>query len=239
MTLVDHLDELRRRLIVSIVALIVASIGGWQLVPWVFDLLIGQAGHIQYLGPADAFLTRFKLALYIGAVIASPVMIAELCLFIAPGLHKHEKRFVIPAVFSGVLLFFGGAGIAVAMLPKVLEILQKFGGGVLEANYTVDRFVSFVGGFILSFGVVFEIPVVLVLLARIGVLSYSKVAGNRKYALLTCVVLSAAITPTGDPFTLMLITVPLYMLFEISLFAMYLMERTRRKNEAAAESDEL
>jgi len=225
MGLVDHLDELRRRLIYCIVFVMLGSIAGWFIVPGALDLLTSETGPLQYLGPIDAFAWRMRLALIFGFVIVSPLTIVQIWLFIRPGLHPHERRFAFPTVMSAIILFFLGSGLGVYTIPLTLRILEKFGGPAMRANYTIDRFIGFVGMLIIGLGLVFEMPVVLVLLAKLGIVSYERLVSARKFAIVTTVVVAAIITPTSDPVTLMVFAVPLYMLYEITLLIVRFMKK--------------
>jgi sec-independent protein translocase protein TatC len=182
----------------------------------------------------DAFTWRLRLAGIIGLAFTSPVVITEIWLFIAPGLKKHERRFALPAILSASILFYIGGAVGVLTLPFTLKILQKFGGEYMRANYTIDRFISFFGSFILGLGIVFESPVVLILLAKLGIVSYKRLAGGRKYAIVITALAAAVITPTGDPITMMAFAIPMYMLFEITLLIIRFM-KPPVKPEASSE----
>lgn len=216
MDLVNHLDELRTRIIYCLVAVVVAGVGSWWLVPTVLKYLIASTGHVKYLGPADAFMWRLRLAAILGAIVAGPFVIVQVWLFVRPGLKPSERRFAFPAIFSAIILFFVGVVFGVSTVQVTLRILEKFGGEMVRPDYTIDRYLSFVGSFVLAFGVVFEVPVVLVLLAKLGIVSYKRLAASRKFAFLISAILGAIITPT-DGVTMFFVAVPLYLLFEISL----------------------
>ncbi|MEW5945141.1 MAG: twin-arginine translocase subunit TatC [bacterium] len=218
MTFVEHLDELRTRLIISLAAVFVCSVGCYFLSLDALQLLMNRldTGKLQYLGPADAFMVRLKISVALGLAAASPVVFWQVWLFVAPGLYRHERRYAGPAVAAAVALFFTGAAFGVYTVPVTLNFLQKFGGGVLEANYTVDRFVSFAMSLIIAFAAVFELPLVLVLLVKIGVVSHARLAASRKYAFLLILIVSAVLTP-ADIVSMLIMAGPLYALFEISL----------------------
>lgn len=223
LTLIDHLDELRTRIIISIVAIAVCTIVGWFLSPGALDFVIARVGEVQYFAPADAFKARLKMACFIGFIIASPVVITEIWLFVAPGLYMHEKKFVFPAVVSSFILFISGGAFAIAVLGMTIKFLETFAGENMVPHYSVDKFIGFATGFILAFCVVFEIPIVLVVLAKIGVVDYKMLAGNRKHAFLVGLVLGAVITP-ADPASMLMVALPLYILFEASLIVIKFMK---------------
>lgn len=223
MTLVDHLDELRTRLIIALVSIGVCSVGGWFLGPYVLDFLISHVGEVQYLSPTDAFKVRLKIAFLIGTMIASPIVLTEIWLFVAPGLYSKEKKFTFPALLSSFLLFFGGGAFGTLILPLTLDFLEKFSSDSMYANYSIDRFISFSGTFIFAFAIVFQIPIVLILLAKLGVVSYASLSANRKYAFLTGLVIGSILTP-ADPVSMFFLSAPLYLLFEISLIVIRFMK---------------
>jgi sec-independent protein translocase protein TatC len=224
MSLIDHLDEFRTRLIYCIVAVCVTSAAGWWLAPVALKLMISQTGSVKYLGPTDAFMWRLRLAVILGVLIAAPAIILEIWLFIRPGLKPSERRFAFPTIFSAVTLFFAGTAAGAWSVPLTLKILEKFADGAIRPDYTIDRYVTFVGSIVISFGIVFEIPVVLVLLAKLGIVSYKMLAAGRKWAVILILIISAVITPTGDPFTLMIVSVPIYLLFEVTLIIIRFMK---------------
>ncbi len=233
MGLIDHLDELRKRIIYSLVFIISGACASWFIVPGALDLLTSETGPLQYLGPIDAFAWRMRLALVFGVVIASPMIIIQVWLFIRPGLLPHERKFAFPTVMSAIILFFMGSGLGVYTIPLTLKILEKFGGESMQANYTIDRFIGFVGALVIGLGVIFEMPVVLVLLAKLGIVSYERLVSARKFAIVTTVAVSAIITPTSDPVTLMVFAVPLYLLFEITLLIVRFMNKKPKAGATA------
>ena len=150
-----------------------------------------------------------------GLAAASPVIFTEIWLFVAPALRKNEKKYAVPLIVSAVLLFILGGAFSMYIFPTTIRVLERFGGGIVEFNYTLDKFVSYATGFIVSFGAVFQIPLVLFFLGKIGIVNHKLLASNRKFAVLIAVGLGAIITP--DPFTNLVASLPLYLLFEIGV----------------------
>ncbi|MEW6203444.1 MAG: twin-arginine translocase subunit TatC [bacterium] len=217
MSVVDHLEELRLRLLISLAVVAAASVLCYIFSLDAIQFLTRGAGKIQYLGPTDAFMVRLKVSVIMGLAVSSPVVFWQLWLFVAPGLYRNEKRYALPTIISAVVLFFGGGAFGVFTVPYALRVLQKFGGDVLQANYTVDRFISFATGMILAFAVVFELPLVLIFLAKIGIVSHKMLSRSRKYVILIIFAVSAVLTPGTDIVSMMIMAAPLYILFEISL----------------------
>jgi sec-independent protein translocase protein TatC len=227
MGFVDHLDELRRRIIYCLLAVAAGSVAGWFLAPPTLKFLsFGQ--KLQALGPIDPFMWQLKLSLILGVFLASPIIIIQVWLFVSPGLKPDERRFAFPTIFSAILLFFMGGALGAYMVPLTLKVLSKFLRGTVHPDYAIDRFVSFVGSFVIGLGLTFEAPVVLVLLAKLGIVSYKQLAKGRGYAAVISAIVAAVITPTGDPFTMAAFAVPLYLLYEITLIAIRFMKPSRR-----------
>jgi sec-independent protein translocase protein TatC len=237
MTLVEHLRELRSRLIKSLVALAVGACIGFVLYDPVLDVLVepycdvkaDQVDTATDLGPADqgcdlvvtdpleSFSVRLKLSTYIGFLIASPVVMWQIWRFITPGLYAREKRFAIPFVASSVFLFALGAVTAWLTFPKTLQFFAAFGGDNLTLLYTPGKYLGLLTVMMLVFGLAFLFPIVLVFLQLAGILSWRKLASWRRYAIVVIFVIDAVITPSGDPITLIAMAVPMVLFYEISI----------------------
>lgn len=233
MGFLDHLDELRNRLIISLIAVVVCTIACYFLSLETLKLLIAytektvrEVGHLnlQVLGPMDAFMVRLRVSLAMGIAVASPVIFSQIWLFVSPALLKHEKKHALPTVVSAVLLFLLGGAFSIFIFPMSIRFLASFGGGIVQLNYTLDKFVSYATGFILSFGIVFQIPIVMFFLGKIGIIDYKMLSGNRKYAFAASVIVAAVITP--DIFTNLIVTLPLYLLFEAGLLLIKFSNKT-------------
>jgi sec-independent protein translocase protein TatC len=225
MTVVEHLTELRRRIVISIIAVTLGAIVCFIfsesiirfLITYYRDATAGEKDALIFLGPLDAFLTRIKIATYGGIVLALPVWLFELWRFITPGLNPKEKRYAIPFVFSSIVLFALGALVAFLTLPKALEFLLDVGGSQLRPELTADKYLSFVSLMAVAFGVAFEFPVVLVFLLLARVLTTGQLRRWRRPAALIIVVFAAVITPSQDPYSLFFMAVPMYIFYEMSI----------------------
>ncbi len=225
MTVVEHLTELRRRIVISIIAVTLGAIVCFIfsesitrfLITYYRDATAGEKDALIFLGPLDAFLTRIKIATYGGIVLALPVWLFELWRFITPGLNPKEKRYAIPFVFSSIVLFAMGAFVAFLTLPKALEFLLDIGGSQLRPELTADKYLSFVSLMAVAFGVAFEFPVVLVFLLLARVLTTQQLRRWRRPAILIIVVFAAVITPSQDPYSLFFMAVPMYIFYETSI----------------------
>jgi sec-independent protein translocase protein TatC len=233
MTVVEHLTELRRRIVISLIAVTIGAIFCFIfsesiikfLITYYQDATAGEKDALIFLGPLDAFLTRIKIATYGGIVLALPVWLFELWRFITPGLNPNEKRYAIPFVFSSIVLFALGGLVAFLTLPKALEFLLDVGGSQLRPELTADKYLSFVSLMTVAFGVAFEFPVVLVFLLLARVLTTRQLRQWRRPAAVIIVVFAAVITPSQDPYSLFFMAAPMYIFYEMSIIIGRVMKR--------------
>ncbi|MFM7718441.1 MAG: twin-arginine translocase subunit TatC [Actinomycetota bacterium] len=230
MTLVEHLEELRSRLMVSLGAIAFGSAIGWFLYPRVLDLLLdpycdylrtvpenvrpSQGCGLFFLGALDPMMIKLKTVLFIGLFIALPAILFQAWRFVVPGLTRSERRLGIPFVVSSVLLFALGATVAYVTLPKGLQFLLGFAGPQFAPLLTGDRFLGFVMMVALAFGLSFEFPVVLVFLQVLGIISSRQLRDWRRSAILFVAVFAAVITPSSDPYTMLAMMVPMVAFYE-------------------------
>jgi len=245
MPFLDHLEELRWRIIWSVGALgIGLAIGFFVMVQ--FDVIrILQSpiapflhGHkLVFTHPGDTFSITLSMALILGTVIASPVIIYQLWAFLSPALHRHEKRVVIPVILGAVVLFIAGVALAwFFVLPMTLKFLMNFQVESLEPMITASEYFSLVTILALTMGAVFELPILILGLAAMGLVTPKFLSQFRKYALVLSYIVAAFITP-GDLFiTTVALTVPLYLLYELSVVLAYIV--FRKRNAAANYSAE-
>lgn len=222
MTVVEHLAELRYRIIVSIVAVVAGavvcfvfagSIIGWFL-EFYEDATHGRRDAFIFTGPIDAFATRLKVATYGGIVLATPVWLWQLWRFVTPGLHPKEKRYAVPFLVSSLVLFAIGGVVALLTLQPALDFLLGVGGEELQPLLTADKFLSLVSLMIVAFGIAFEFPVVLTFLLIARVLSTAALRRWRRWAVVAVFAFSAVITPSQDPYSLFVMAIPLYLFYE-------------------------
>ena len=238
MSMLEHLAELRDRLIKSAAAIALGAVIGWFLYPQIFDLLVDPYCNLQgstiddcrllQTEPLEAFSLRLKMAGYVGIGLAMPVLLWQIWRFVTPGLYKHEKKWAYPFVFSALVLFALGVGLAYISLPPALDFLAGVGGEGLEQNFRPAPYFELVTYMMLAFGVGFEFPIVLVFLQLVGVLEPKTLRSVRRYALVGIVTLVAVITPSGDPYTLGILSVPMYLFYEASIVIGHLLTRKRR-----------
>ncbi|WP_157049070.1 twin-arginine translocase subunit TatC [Syntrophomonas palmitatica] len=222
-TILEHLEALRFSVIVSFVALIIAAFVCFyyseQILAVITQPLRSLNENLVVTGVTEAFFVKLKLSFYAGFVLAFPVIIWALWRFIKPALYPHERKYVYIFVPLSVLLFSAGVLFSYfGILRLVLNFFIYIAGENLDTMFKVDQYVSFVTAFTLPFGLVFEMPVVVFFLAKLGFIKYEAMARNRKYALLVIVILAAALTPGPDPFSQMMMAGPVYLLYEISIW---------------------
>jgi len=245
MPFLDHLEELRWRIIWALGALVIGLIAGFLIVTK-FELLhlLQQpiapylAGHkLVYTHPGDTFSITLSASLVVGAIIASPVLIYQVWAFLSPALYKHERRLVIPVIAGAVLLFVMGVGLAYFfVLPMTLRFLMNFQIESLEPMITATDYFGFVTVLALTFGAVFELPLLILALAALGLVTPKFLAQFRKYALVLSYLVSAIITP-GDLFiTTLALTGPLYLLYELSVLLATIVFRKRQARTIAEPS---
>ncbi|MFN8579865.1 MAG: twin-arginine translocase subunit TatC [Gemmatimonadaceae bacterium] len=242
MPFLEHLEELRWRIIWSLIALAVGfAIGWWILTATdIFALLerpIAPFLHgkkLVYTHPADTFRILMSGALAVGTVLALPVIGYNLWAFLSPALYRHEKKIVIPVLVAGTLLFMCGVALCFyVILPLTLGVLLGIQSDYIEPMITVQEYFDFAITFCLGMGAVFELPIVIVALTALGVVTPSFLSKFRRHAIVLCLVAAAFITPGADPFSLFALAVPLYALYEVSVGASWLIHRRRLRRQAA------
>lgn len=240
MTLVEHLAELRNRLVKCVLAITVGgTVMWWMYTPTMARLTSilqqtcrpNQDCKIIQTDPLQGLTTRFTICAYGGLALAMPVLLWQVWRFVTPGLYAKERRLAVPFVVSSVILFVTGASLALWVLPAALEWLGSVGGN-LSQFYTPDRYVMFVVKVMIGFGIGFELPVFLVFLQLIGLVSHKQLGHWRRYALVGIVIL-VALGPTGDPVSLLAQAVPMYLLYEAAILIGWLFTRRKLKRAQA------
>ncbi len=239
-TILQHLEDLRKALIISIIAIIVAAVASFsfneQILAIITSPLTSLDENLVVTGVTEAFFVKLKLAFLSGFIIASPIVLWSFWSFFKPALYPSERKYIYVLLPVSMLLFAGGVLFSYfGILHLVLKFFIYIAGDTLETMFKVDQYVAFVLAFTIPFGMVFELPVVVYFLTIIGVIKYEMLASNRKYALLVIVILAAALTPGPDPVSQMMMAGPVYLLFEISI---WISKWAGRKKRAAREAEE-
>lgn len=219
MTIIEHLEELRRRLLIALAAFAVAMVVSFVFAEWILAQLIAPVGRVVFLAPTEAFFVRLKMAALAGAFLSLPVVLYQLWRFVGVGLTRTERRYALSLLPFSVLLFAGGAAFAFfAILPVGVHFLLSYQTPQLTPMISIGAYTSFATAFVLAFGLVFQLPIVVLFLARVGIVTPAQLAAGRRYALLGIVVLSAVLTPGGDVISQALMALPTYLLYEISIW---------------------
>ena len=240
MPFLDHLEELRQRLFWIIGALAVGIIAAFSIMLQfdVMGLMLGPInpylpdGKLIFTNPGDPFRVQMVWSFAIGMAFAFPVIAWQVWGFLSPALYKHEKKVVIPVLIGAALLFLAGMALAFfVILPVTLRFLMGFQSESMAPMITVSGYFSFVVGLVLAFGVVFEMPIVVVALTALGLTTPRMLSRFRRHAAVLCLVAAAIITPGGDPMSLLIMTLPLYLLYEVSIVLSGVVYRRRVRHE--------
>lgn len=221
----QHIGELRGRLIKVSIAVLVGSIVGFVFNEQILDFLAEPYriavpdSNLNFFRPGEAFSIVMKIALWTGAVVASPVILYQLWAFVAPALTRREKRWALPLTAIFVALFLAGITVGYIALSRGLTFLLEFGGDALQPVIGADLYLKFAMRFLLAFGIAFEFPVFLFAMMAFGILSSKQLRSGRRWAVVVILVVAAVITPTGDPLTLLMLSVPMYLLYEVAILA--------------------
>ena len=222
--IMQHLGELRARIFKAAAAVVIGSIVAFIFRQWIFDLLVEPYERITndstlaFFRPTEAFSLFMRLSLFGGLVLASPIVIYQIWAFVAPALTKREKRLAYPIVALLVVLFISGIGFGYWSLQRGLGFLIDFGGDSLDPVIGGNFYLTFAMRFLLVFGIAFEFPVFLYAAAAVGVVGWRQLASGRRWAVLIIVTVGAVVTPSGDPITLLLLSVPLYVFYEVTIW---------------------
>jgi sec-independent protein translocase protein TatC len=233
MSFLDHLEELRSTLIASIVAFVGTGIVIWFFSGRVLDFLLAgiPVRSLYFNAPVEAFMTRMKLSFALGFLVSFPYILFRCWSFVSPGLFRKEKRLVIPLVVSSTVLFYLGAVFAYWILvPVVLEFLLRFGTEMLEPLISVGKYFGFVTRLCFAFGLVFQLPLVIVFLTAMGVISARALLRQWRWAVLVIFIAGAILTPP-DPASQLLMALPLVVLFFASAVLSLIIERRAKKRE--------
>lgn len=226
MTLVEHLAELRQRLLIALVAVLGGAVVAFVAYNHILAFLThpyctatagGASCNLYVTGPLDGFAARVKVAGYGGLFLASPVVLWQLWRFITPGLRPGEKRYAIPFIVSSVVLFCGGVAVAYLVFPHALHFLAAVGGPTLKEIYSPNSYLSLVLLLMVCFGMAFELPVLLVSLELAGVVTSARLAAWRRPAIVVIFLLAAIFIPSSDPFSLLALAIPLCLLYEAAI----------------------
>lgn len=239
MTLAEHLDELRSRLVKTCVGIGLGFVFGLFMTRPLLGLVRDNANveRFQSIDSTDPITSYFKTALYIAIAIALPLIFYQVFAFVAPGLTRKEKRYVYGSLPFVVVFFLLGAGFAFFFaIPRAFEFLSNFNSDIFEFAPTYNSVASFYLQVSLGLGIAFQLPIIMFLLARLGIVSPKRMGSVRRYAIVLVLIAAAIITPTPDPFNMLFVAAPIYLLFELGII--FAKIASRRKVKRDTESDD-
>lgn len=240
MTVLQHMEELRRAVIVSVIATFVLAAAGWALNDRVLEVLLqpitATGSQIVYIGITEAIMTRLKLAFFLGFLAALPVTLWQFWGFVIPALRKVERIYFTIFVLLSFLLFVGGVAFGFfAVFRLCVMMLLKYGGSQIVPMLSIGKYISFTLNFLLPFGLVFELPLAAFFLARFELITYRTMVRGRKIAIVSVVIFSSALVASPDIFSVLLLAAPIYLLYELSATIVRVVEWSmRRKKEGRA-----
>lgn len=249
LTFLEHLKELRRRIFYALIALVAGAVISFAFAEEIFhtlmlpvlDALPEGDRSLVYTSAVEKFFVYLRVSIYVGIFIAAPVILYQGWSFVAPGLYKKERRAVVPFVFFGTLMFAGGAVFCYfIVLPNAFGFLLEFGGASdwTRPMLSLKEQLSLVLMMELAFGVIFEIPLVIAFLAMVGLVDAKLLSRYRRHAVVGVTIAAAVMTPTGDPFNLALMAVPMYLFYEVGIVLAWIIGSRRKKADEDEDEDE-
>ena len=224
MTLVGHLGELRRRIVISVLALVGGTAVAYYYIDELMKFVTAPAGKLYFMSPAEGFFAFLKLAVFGGFLLALPVILWQIWAFVAPALTSGEKKWAIIMVPGSVLLFFSGVAFAYLLVwPPAVKFFLGFGSESLQPMLSLGQYLSFLISFILPFGIIFNLPLVLLVLAKMGIISSALLAKQRRVMVVVAFIVGGIITPTPDIFSQTMMAIPILVLYEASIWAVRLL----------------
>lgn len=237
-TLTDHLRELRTCLVRSLWGILLATAASYYFSDLIFDFLREPirpylpTGGLVFTAPTDKFMAILKISFFSGVLFSCPWWLYQIWKFVGPGLYVNERRYTLSFMFSGTVLFLVGVSFAYFLaVPAAFHFLMTFGGDIDKPMITIEAYLGFLTTFLFMFGFAFELPLVIVLLGMMGVVSQQLLREKRRYIIVVLAVASAIVTPP-DIMSMILMLVPLYLLFEVSILIVGFFERKRLEQTA-------
>lgn len=241
----DHLEELRKRLIICFIAIGVGFALTYGFKEKIFEILalplvreMRPGDKMIFTGLSEAFFIYMKLSFFAGVILASPVILYQFWVFVAPGLYHNEKRYIFPIVLFSVLFFVGGVLFCYfVVFPIAVRFFIGFASNIIQPLPSMTEYLSFTTKMLLGFGLVFELPLVIIFLAKLGIVTVEFLRKNRKYAILLIFIVAAALTPGPDVLSQVLMAIPLMFLYEISIIgAVFFQKKKEQKNTGDADN---
>jgi len=237
MSFFQHLEELRATLIRMLLVGAAAATAGWFVSERLLGLLVpAELGQVHYFNPTEGFMIRFKVSIAVGLLVAMPILLMQVWSFVAPGLFQNEKRFVFPVLLASTLLFYLGLAFAYAfVVPRMVSFFLSFSAATLKPIINVTQYFSFVTKFCLAFGLVFQIPVVIVLLAWLGLVTPRQLLSQWRYGVVIIFIVAAWLTPP-DAVSQVMMAIPMVVLYMGAIGLAFVVGR-RRQSRRSTETD--
>lgn len=254
MSVIDHLRELRRRLLIVMLIVLCGAIVGWWAYEHILQILKdpycnvpykhrlgalnqsrGQC-NLQFRGPLDGFTVRLKVSVVAGAILTAPLWLYQIWAFVTPGLRKNERRWTVGFVLASSLLFAAGMALAYVTLSKGLDVLISSAGSGVQASLDVNSYITFVILMLIIFGASFELPLLIVMLNLVRILPFSVLRRGQRLGIFLIFVFAAVATPSTDPFTMTAMAVPMCVLFELAVLFAFFNDRRRARRRLAEEA---
>ena len=243
MGFLDHLEELRRRLVYSIAAVAVGFCACWWKVEWIYDIMQrpiievlranGMSEKLVYLNPTEPFNLYLKIAAMAGLFVTSPFVLYQVWMFISPGLYRNEKRYVVPFMVSTIALFMAGGYFGYKVVyPQALNFLVHF-GRQFQPMITISEYTSLFLSIILGMGLIFEMPILIFFLALMGIVSAGFMFKNFRYAILLIFIVAAIVTPTPDILSMCIFAAPMVALYAVSIGIAWVVHPKQRRARKA------
>ena len=243
MTLMDHIAELRTRILRALYAVAIGAVIAWFLYQPILSFLIHPLrelapndtlkSQLLTLDPLEPFAIRIKITMYTAIMLAMPVILWQLWRFIAPGLYSNEKKYAVWFVICGSALFFMGAAIAFWTVPKALEFLKAIGGSNFTQLYGPEKYLKLIIYMMIAFGIGFEFPIVLIFMQLVGIVDSRKLRDIRRYAIVIIAVVVAVATPSADPISMFALCIPMWIFYELAIVFGRVRERRLARQPAA------
>ncbi|HEX6424774.1 MAG TPA: twin-arginine translocase subunit TatC [Acidimicrobiales bacterium] len=229
MTLVEHLTELRRRIVICVIAVAVGMVVAFIAYEWLLSILLHPYrdiandansitdGDLLLTDPLEGFSVRMRTSAYVGIALAMPVILWQIWQFVTPGLYPNERRYAVPFVVSALVLFVLGATLAYFTLPRALDFLISIAGGGFATAFTAGKYFQLITYMMLAFGIGFEFPIVLIFLQMAGIVEPATLRKGRRFAIVGICILVAVITPSGDPISMLMLSGPMVLFYEAAI----------------------
>lgn len=228
LSVIDHLEELRNRILFSLFLVILCTALAYSFVQQIMNFLVRSIGKLYFMSPTEAFWVQVKLAMFVGLYCALPFIFYQIWKFVEIGLKQNERKYVLPLSIASFILFtLGGAFCYFFVIPVAINFLLSYGSSTLLPLISVSKYLSFIGCLVFAFGFTFQLPLILMFLARMGIVNCASLRKFRRFAILGSFIVGAALTPTPDMVNQTLLALPIIVLYEMSIWLIKIFEKKK------------